>query len=165
MNSYNNNNKRFPFIPFIINISIPLVFGATSRYLAKNSISDWFLYAKKPWFAPPLDLSVAILILLYILIGTASFKIWRRRKNIKNYKAVICLYFSQLFLHATWRVLYFNERDFTISLTLMAAVLCVVFINLILFYRISKLAGILLFPFFIWLIYISLVTYQIFQLN
>ena len=165
MKAYLEQKKNFPFIPFIINIAIPLIFGASSRYFVRASTDNWSLNVNKPEYSPSSEAAVTILISLYFLIGISSFIIWKLRKTIKNYPGVICIYFTQLVLHFAWRITYFGQDDFFFSLYFIGAGLVVAILNMIVFYRINKLAGLLLVPYILWIIYSLNLTYSIYLLN
>ncbi len=157
--------KNFPFIPFVINLAIPLILGAIGRFFSRESMETWFLTIHKPDFYPPVNLSVGIVIATYITVGFSAFLVWRRRKQISNYVGVISLYFVQLVLHLVWRLIYFNYRDLGLGFFVMCGLLFVIIINSIVFYRINKWAGIFCIPYIVWISFITYLTYTIYILN
>lgn len=157
--------KRFEFIPFIINLAIPMVFGAVASYVAMHTSKEWVDQSRMSEFIPAKDYLGPFRTLLRVLVGIAAFLIWRRRKSIANYRHVIIIYFISPICSLLWAYLFFQSHLVTASLILVIASIIAALYNIVIFYRINKTAGLLLVVYLAWLIVLANLTWQVFQIQ
>lgn len=157
--------RSFQFIPFIINISIPLAFGANGGLLTSNAVKTWYPTLNKPAFNPPNWIFGPVWTALYILIGIAAYLVWQKRDQVVHFPRTIAVYLIQLVLNLFWSFLFFNAHKIGASLFEIFALLIVIIINGIMFYKIDKTAGLLFIPYVLWVSFATLLTYAIYSLN
>ncbi|MEE1885222.1 TspO/MBR family protein [Pedobacter flavus] len=157
--------KKFQFLPFIINITICLVFGAIGRYFTKKNVVKFYEVSGQHLGYPSLSITIKIIIIISILLGIAAFLIWQRRKEIKHYYTLIALYLSQFLIHLLWRITFINFTDYFISSFLMIALIILILTTSITFFRINKVAGLLTLPYLIWISYIGYLSYYLYFFN
>ncbi|WP_432714576.1 TspO/MBR family protein [Pedobacter sp.] len=157
--------RSFQFIPFVINILIPLAFGALGGLFTSASDDSWYASLEKPSFNPPGWIFGPVWSILYIIIGISSYLVWRKRHQIAHLPRLIAVYFIQLVLNLFWSFLFFYAHKIGASLFEIVALLVAIVINARMFYRIDKTAGLLFIPYFLWVSFATLLTYSIYSLN
>ena len=124
---------------------------------------DWFHTLNKPVFAPPDWIFAPIWIALYILMFVSILFILR--SHSKNKIIPITLFTAQLALNLIWSPVFFGNMDIRGGLVIVISLLLVLILTIISFYKISKVAGLLLVPYLIWVIFATLLNYQYYILN
>ncbi|CAH2214123.1 TspO/MBR family protein [Tepidibacter aestuarii] len=147
-----------------ISILIPLLVGALSGYITKNSME---LYSDliKPSFAPPGEIFGIVWPILYVLMGIASYRVWKYGYNRNEVKSALTFYAIQLILNFMWPIIYFNLGLRGVALILIILLLLFVIITTIKFYKIDKVAGYLMIPYVAWLMFATILNYYTWVLN
>ncbi len=157
--------KKFQFVPFIICLLIPLIIGAIGGLLTMESVKTWYTTLSKPAFNPPNWIFGPVWTTLYILMGIASYLVWKKRKVVIGYAWAVGIYFLQLLLNLMWSFLFFYQHKIGSALVEIGILLIAIIVNAFVFYRISKVAAWLYLPYFLWVSFASYLTYSIFILN
>jgi benzodiazapine receptor len=160
-----NTQKSFQFIPFIINLAIPLAIGLIGSVFTSGSESIWYMNLQKPSFNPPGWLFGPVWSALYILIGISSYLVWKKRAQIAHLPRVAAVYFIQLLLNLLWSFLFFYAHNIGAALIEIIVLLVVIVINANVFYKIDKTAGLLFIPYFLWVCFATLLTYGFYSIN
>jgi benzodiazapine receptor len=159
------NPKKFQFVPFAICLLIALAVGAIGSLFTFESVTNWYKTINKPSFTPPDAVFGPVWTTLFILMGIASYLVWKRRKMASGYAWAASIYFLQLFFNMLWSYLFFDQHQIGLAVIEVLVFLATIIINAFLFYRINKIAGLLLIPYIIWVAFASYLTYSIFILN
>lgn len=154
--------KRFEFIPFIINMVIPMIYGAIASYIALRASKDWISTTNFGNSIPDDAILGPLRTGLRVSIGIAGFMIWRRRKTIANYKKLIIVYFASPTLSIIWSYMFFRAHLVLPSLFVISVAIVIGIYNMILFYRIKKLAALYIFPYVFWLVYLGILGLQVY---
>ena len=143
---------------------ITLAVGGIAGFATATSIGTWYAQLNKPSFNPPNSLFAPVWTILYILMGIALYLIWKQPASAKR-NAPMLLFFIQLFLNFLWSFIFFNMHQ--IGWALADIILLWIFILLTMraFAPLSKAAGWLLFPYFLWVTFASVLNFSILQLN
>jgi benzodiazapine receptor len=156
---------KFNPIAFVINIAIPLAFGAIGAFFTASSVKTWYTTLTKPSFNPPNEVFAPVWTSLYILMGISAYLVWQKRQTIRQLPRTIALYLIQLVLNLMWSFIFFYAHQIGVALFEIIALLIVVMINAWVFYKIDKVAGLLFIPYILWVIFATILTYNIFILN
>jgi benzodiazapine receptor len=157
--------KKGEIPKLIISILIPIIVGFTSAFLTFSSIPEFFATLNKPTWAPPAWAFGPIWTVLYILMGIALFLVWREGLERRDVKIAIGIFALQLILNFFWTIIFFGFKSLFGGLIEIVFLWIAILINIILFYRISRTAGILLVPYIIWVSIASYLNYTVFLLN
>lgn len=160
-----DTRRRFQFVPFLINLLVPLIFGVLGGMITIKSVHTWYPGIQKPSFNPPNWLFGPVWSVLFIIIGIAAYLIWQKRAQITNFPRTVAVYFIQLILNLGWSFLFFYNHLIGAALIEIVALLAVILVNGIVFYKIDKIAGLLFIPYFLWVSFAAFLTYNIFILN
>lgn len=154
-------NKFGNFLKLIISLAMPLIAGALGSIATASSVETWYKTLEKPFFSPSNYLFAPVWTLLYILMGISFYLIWRNGFKKKPFFA----YFVQLTLNLLWSFLFFGFKS------PLAGFICIVFLwftiiwNIVEFYKVKKISGILLVPYLLWVSFASVLNFYIFILN
>ena len=155
---------RKKILILIISIVIAQSAGIIGSFFTAPKIDSWYSLLEKPFFTPPDWLFAPAWITLYALMGVAAFLVWQKKQNPKA-KLALCFYFSQLVLNALWSVVFFGLQNPFLGFIVIAVLWLLIFITLIKFWKIDRLAGLLFFPYILWVSFASVLNYFIWQLN
>ena len=145
----------------IINIIIPNVVGALGGLLGNSSAG--FNNINKPNFVPPAIVFPIVWIILYTLMGISSYIIYESKSQ--NKKQALIFYGIQLVLNSLWTLFFFRKKWFLFSFIWILLILVFVIIMFFKFLKISKTAAFLQIPYIIWLIFASIICYNVLLLN
>jgi translocator protein len=141
---------------------ICLMAGVIGSTFSVESIPTWYAALNKPIFNPPGWIFGPVWTTLYIMMGIAFYIIWQSEDENRP---AIMVFIAQLILNALWSVIFFGMK-----MPLLAFV-CIVFLWLLiaasiyLFYKISKIAGLLLVPYILWVSFATVLNLFIWKLN
>ncbi|WP_293311440.1 TspO/MBR family protein [Pedobacter sp. UBA5917] len=156
---------KFKPVAFIINIAITLGVGALGGWATAQSVKTWYPTLNKPSFNPPNYLFAPVWTTLYVLIGIAAYLVWTKRDKIAHFPRTVAIYLIQLILNLAWSFIFFYLREVGFALAEIILLLIFVVINGFTFYKINKWAGLIFIPYFLWVSFATLLTYNIFILN
>ncbi len=157
--------KKSEIPKLIVSILIPNIVGFTSAFATFDSIPNFFATLNKPSWAPPSWAFGPVWTTLYTLMGIALFLVWRQGLERKDVKIAIGVFALQLVLNFFWTIIFFGYKSLFGGLVEIIFLWIAILINIILFYRISRWAGILLVPYIIWVTIASYLNYTVFILN
>lgn len=143
----------------------PILVGLLDLILTYKSaciLSSTMKYPPLPASLWPVCLSS---ILLYLLMGAATFRIIMSNAFKDDLHIALMAYTSQLMLYFLWPLLIFRLQLSGLALLILAILCIVVCINIMIYYRICKSAGILLFPYILFLLFITYLNIGVLILN
>ena len=71
----------------------------------------------------------------------------------------------QFALNLGWSPLFFGQHEITYAFYLMVALSVMIFLTIVLFLRVRKIAAVLLIPYFAWALFATYLNYEIMLLN
>lgn len=152
-------------VAFVINIAITLGVGALGSWATLQSVKTWYRTINKPSFNPPDWLFGPVWTTLYVLIGIAAYLVWVRRDKIVHFPRTVAIYLIQLILNLAWSFIFFYLHEIGFALAEIILLLIIIVINGLVFYKINKWAGLIFIPYFLWVSFATILTYNIFMLN
>lgn len=164
MNIFKVKGKMKVF-PLIILTLAPLIGGAIIGYLTKDYTKAVFSTIQKPAFSPPAILFPIVWTILYLLMGFSLYRIYMHREVGENIGAAFFFFIIQLLLNYLWPLIFFSLRLYGLAFIELVILFIFVVITFVKFYRIDKLAGVLLIPYIIWLIFAGVLNFFLWMLN
>ncbi|TBO40173.1 TspO/MBR family protein [Pedobacter kyonggii] len=156
---------KFKPVAFVINIAITLGVSALGSWATIQSVKTWYRTINKPSFNPPDWLFGPVWTTLYVLIGIAAYLVWVRRDKIIHFPRTVAIYLIQLILNLAWSFIFFYLHEIGFALAEIILLLIIIAINGLVFYKINKWAGLIFIPYFLWVSFATILTYNIFMLN
>lgn len=146
----------FSFLVFLL-----LVVGAATVG-AGSPPGPWYAALNKPPLNPPSWLFGPVWSILYLCIATAGWLIWRsgRERGLP-----LILWGGQLALNALWSLLFFGLQRPGMALIDILALLCLLVITTVVFFRVQPLSGWLMVPYALWVSFAAYLNAGLWYLN
>jgi len=148
----------------LICIAIPLAVGGLSAWLTGDGMEQ-FAALQKPPLSPPAWLFPVVWTILYILMGVASWLVCTSETEAESKKYAIRAYGLQLILNFFWSILFFGFSLYLIAFIWLLLLWMAVYVTILRFAPISKLAGELLLPYLLWITFAGYLNFTIYLLN
>jgi translocator protein len=144
---------------------ILLVFVAAAiGSVAAVDAGSFYEQLAQPDWAPPGWVFGPVWTVLYTLMGISAWLIWMTG-GFRTNRTALGLFVSQLVLNALWSWLFFTWHLGGWAFVDILALLLMLSLVLVLFWRIRPVAGILLIPYLLWVAFACVLNYRIWQLN
>jgi benzodiazapine receptor len=157
---------RMSFLRYAL-VTVPalLLLGTLSGTLSgAGSGNPWFAVLHKPPLMPPGWVFGAVWTCLYVLLGLSLAMVLHAR-GAKARQRAVGLFGVQLVLNLAWPPAFFAFHKVEVALSIVAAMIVVCVVMILVVWRIRVLAGLLLYPYLAWLMFASLLNYQVLILN
>ena len=119
----------------------------------------------KPPLSPPGWLFPLVWTILYTLMGLASYLVFTSQKDRNEIKLALQIYTLQLAFNFFWTILFFNFELYFFAFFWLLALLALIILTTILFYKVSKPAAYLMIPYIIWVTFAAYLNLGIALLN
>ena len=157
---------RMSFLRYAL-FTVPgvLLLGTLSGALSGSGNSNpWFAALHKPPLMPPGWVFGAVWTGLYVLLGLSLAMVLHAR-GARHRERAVGLFGVGLVLNLAWSPTFFAFHKVEVALAIIAAMIVVTVVTIRLIWRIRVLAGLLLYPYLAWLMFASLLNYQILARN
>ena len=149
---------------YAVCIAVPLLTGAVSALLTKNSM-DIYAELRTPPLSPPSFLFPVVWTLLYILMGVSCGMIFGSRKISKDAEKGLYYYAASLVFNFVWSILFFNLRMFLPSFLWLLMMLYLIVRTVLCYFKVSRPAAYLQLPYVVWVIFAGYLNAGIYFLN
>jgi benzodiazapine receptor len=130
--------------------------------IASVDAASFYGQLSKPSWAPPGSVFGPVWSVLYALIGVSSWLVWRS-PGPKG--AALGLFGAQLAANALWSWLFFAWHRGALAAVEVLFLLALIVATVAAFWRISRLAAVLLIPYVLWVSFASVLTWTIWRSN
>lgn len=145
-------------------IAIPLLVGVLAGFISKDSI-ETFTTLNKPVLSPPGWLFPIVWTILYILMGLASYIVVTSVASENSTNNAITFYAIQLGFNFFWTIWFFNFKLYFFSFAWLIILWVFILLTIIKFYKISKYAAYLMYPYLLWVTFAGFLNFSITLLN
>lgn len=132
--------------------------------VASANAGTFYQSLSRPGWAPPGWLFGPVWTVLYLLMGVSAWLVWRTR-GWRHAPGALTIFLVQLGVNALWSWLFFVWRLGAASLAGVVVLWLLVAWTLLAFWRVRRLAGMLLVPYLLWVGFATALTYAIWRLN
>ena len=99
------------WLKLVISIVVPVGVGSLSGLFTRPEIDGWYQTIAKPSWQPPNWVFGPVWTVLYIMMGTALYLVWKTDAPEQKKKPAIVLWVIQLVLNFFWSYIFFiNTR-------------------------------------------------------
>lgn len=160
-----DKSNRVRIIPLFVCLAIPLLLGGITALIMPN-MKDIYGGLTKPVFAPPSIVFPIAWTILYILMGIASYKVYKLKYQGIDTSSAMFVYSIQLLLNFLWTIIFFGFRLYGLAFIELVILIFFVILTAKRFYqKAGRKAALLLLPYLIWLIYAGVLNFYIWMLN
>ncbi|WP_243428140.1 TspO/MBR family protein [Clostridium rhizosphaerae] len=158
------NSKLGNIAALIASIIIAEGAGILSAYLGMSNRENYESFIK-PSFAPPEWVFGIVWTILYLLMAIAAYRIWLKGKKEANVRKALTLYGIQLLLNFLWTIIFFRFRLIGLAFFELMLLLIFTLLTTFEFFRIDKIAGILMIPYILWVSFAGVLNFTFWMLN
>ena len=144
---------------------VVLVAGGIGSLATTRAIPTWYEGLRKPSFNPPEWLFGPAWTVLYLLMAVAAFLVWKQGLGVPGVKLALIVFLAQLLLNSAWSILFFGLRSPLAGLVDIFLLWFAILTTIILFFRVSTAAGLLLLPYIAWVSFAAILNAAILLLN
>ena len=130
-----------------------------------RAIPTWYKGLAKPSFNPPAWLFGPAWTVLYLLMAVAAFLVWKQGFGAAGVKLALAVFLAQLVLNCLWSILFFGLRSPLAGLADIVVLWLAILATIVLFFRVSVPAGVLLLPYIAWVSFAAMLNGAILALN
>lgn len=152
----------------ILKLAISIVLCQLTGFLGSlftaPAIPTWYKTLKKPFFSPPNWIFSPVWISLFILMGISLFMVWRKQDH-PRFKITLIFFLIQLIFNILWSVAFFGLRSPLLGLIDIVLLWLAILLTIQYCFRISRMAGLLLLPYILWVSFAVALNFSIWILN
>ncbi len=125
---------------------------------------EWYSSLNRPLLTPPSWVFSPVWTLLYIMIATAIFLYYRAssKPHLRLITAVLILH---IIANLAWTPLFFGLHSPGLALGDILLLDITLAVLIFWFWKSSRVAGALLFPYFLWVMFATYLNYGFYALN
>jgi tryptophan-rich sensory protein len=123
--------------------------------VASVDAASFYAQLTKPSWAPPARVFGPVWSALYALMGVAAWLVWR---SGGPRRAALGLFWAQLAANALWSWLFFGWRQGALAAMEVLVLLALIVATTVAFWRVRRLAALLLVPYLLWVAFASVLT-------
>lgn len=145
-------------------IFIFLGLGSLGSFITRQSIPLWYAFLQKPSFNPPNYIFAPVWTVLYIMLAIYFWRLSLMEKGPQSQK-LKTIFLAQFALNLMWTPVFFGLRSILGGLIVILAIDALTFWLLCLSFKYNKKSSVLLVPYFLWLLFATLLNFKILLLN
>ena len=149
----------------VLCLAVPLGVGGLSWALTRRGIEVFQTQTVHPPLTPPQWVFPVVWTALFLMMGLASFLVWRSQKRGCTVGAPLELYGLQLAFSLLWTVLFFTGRRYALAFFWLIAYWLLILGTAWSFVRRSRAAGWLMAPYLAWVAFAGYLNFAVWQLN
>ena len=159
------NKDRANIIREFLGLAVSIIITfAVAFWASRYEPGIWYAELSKPSWTPPNWAFPVAWTILYFSMSVAAWLVWKQRKTRKiGYP--LAFYFIQLLLNGLWSWIFFGNHLIGMALVDIVLLLAAIIVTTILFWKQSRLAGILFVPYLIWVGFATALNTGIWLLN
>ncbi|HWH07435.1 MAG TPA: TspO/MBR family protein [Candidatus Paceibacterota bacterium] len=141
----------------LASIGLALLAGYIGSAFTLPAIPSWYASLEKPFLTPPSAVFGPVWTTLYVLMGIAAFRIFRKRTQVpKLAHRALALYGVHLLVNTSWSLVFFGGRNPELGVAVIVLLWSMIVVLTLWFSRIDRPAAYLMLPYLAW---VSFATY------
>lgn len=137
---------------------------ASGEVSGSGADNPWFEMLAKPALYPPPIAFPIVWSILYVLMGLAAALVcsaWGARGRAP----AVVLFGLQLAANLAWSPVFFGEHEIRLALYVIVVLDVLVLLTVLVFWRVRRLAAVLLLPYLAWVCFATWLNWDILHLN
>jgi len=130
-----------------------------------DSVRTWYPALVRPSFAPPPWVFGPVWTTLYVMMGVASWLVWRQGFGRLEVRSALVFYGVQLVFNLAWSWLFFGLQKPFLALLDIVVLLVLIGVTAIRFAAVSRGAALLLLPYLAWVAFATVLNGGFWWLN
>jgi translocator protein len=138
--------------------------AATAGAVASVDAAAFYAQLARPPWAPPGSVFAPVWTVLYALMGVSAWLVWRER-GAPLRRPALAIFLAQLAANALWSWLFFHWKNGALAFAEVLILLPLIAVTVALFWRVRRLAAVLLVPYLAWVACASALTWAVWRAN
>lgn len=149
----------------ILSLAICILAAGLEGIAAGNNIKPFFSKLRMPWYAPPLSVWIVIGVAYYVICFFILYRIFRHSGDDGLRYTSLALLSLAMVINAVFNYTFFRLENLFYSLLMFVPYLPAVIALFFCLLRFDQAAAFALVPYFIYLVYVTLLSYKLWILN
>lgn len=132
--------------------------------LASINVGAFYAEVIRPSWAPPGNVFAPVWSMLFLMMGISAWLVWRRGGFAMHGKA-LGVFLLQLVFNVLWSWLFFAWKTGGGAFADIIVLWVLILTTIMLFWRVSRWAALLLVPYLLWVSFASVLNFAIWQAN
>jgi translocator protein len=133
-------------------------------YWTSMGLDDWYPGLRKPSWKPPNAIFGPVWTLLYTAMAVAAWLVWHQAGFVAG-RVPLALFGVQLLLNLAWSGLFFGLRRPDLAFYEIVLLWGMILATLTTSWKVSRIAGVLLLPYLLWVGFATALNFAIWRLN
>lgn len=153
------------YIHYIISPLFYIGIAFSGRMFTDQGVTDWYPEIIKPSYTLPGSFIGVVWTIIFILSAISLILFINRGKGSKIFWPVIGLFALNGIVNVAWSYIFFTKHLIGLAVIDALIILITVGMMIVLVRPYSKASSGLLMPYFLWVLFASYLTYDIYTLN
>lgn len=153
------------FLSLIISLAFAYSAALVGSLFTAGAIETWYATLAKPALNPPNWVFGPVWTVLYALMAIAAWRIYEKRKSNRQAHTLLWVYGAHLAVNALWSIAFFGLNQPLLAFIVIVALWLMIAYLVAGFYRVDRVAGLLLVPYLAWVSFATYLTVSIVLLN
>lgn len=147
----------------LLSLALPLAVGGLSA-LVSGGMGN-YKGINQPPLSPPGWVFPIVWTVLYLLMGYAAYRVSASGAEPEAIQKAMRVYWAQLALNFIWSPVFFGLQWYLIAFIILVAMWVLIYVTMIRFSKLDKLAGDLMIPYLLWVTFAGYLNFGVFLLN
>jgi translocator protein len=125
---------------------------------------DWYASLAKPLLNPPAWIFAPVWSGLYLMMAVSGWLVWAN-PGFPAVRNPLILFSTQLLFNASWSWIFFGLHSIGLALLDSVILWLLILVTLVFFWRLRKIAGVLLIPYLLWVSFALYLNIAFWALN
>ena len=155
-----------PLVTLVGAIIVVELLGGSGSLFTAQGLTTWYDTLQQPTLSPPGWVFGVVWPLLFALMGTALWLIWRQAPaNPRAARRAGLAFGLQFVFNIGWSAVFFGLRAIGWGLAVIGGLWLLILVTIIAFDRADRRAAVLLVPYLAWVTFAAFLNYQFWMLN
>jgi tryptophan-rich sensory protein len=150
-----------PALALVGFVGLCLLVGAVGGSMTAQALQHWYPTLTAPPGTPPTGVFAPVWTVLYMMIGTAAWLVWKRRGASRPLR----MWGWQLAANALWAPIFFGLHSPRLAMGVMLILLVLIALTIRVFRPVRRLAAWLMLPYFAWCLFAAYLNAGFWLLN
>jgi translocator protein len=154
---------RNQVIGLVLWLALAFCVGALGAVASIEAV-PFYLQLVRPTWGPPAGVFGPVWSVLYVLMATAAWLVWRERGEPLSVPG-LALFVAQLVFNGLWSWLFFAWHRGALAFADVIVLAVLIAVTVAVFWRIRRLAAVLLMPYLAWVSFAGALTWSVWRNN